>query len=161
MRIIKGVVCVAVVGKAEVLFGKNMGRGQSYYESFCTNNMTPFINASESQIAKAELQNRCDIDAVSLAKLQIGLAETMEEVYLLRKRKRLIVVRKTPEFGEMFLIGPSTERSSSRYPLYGASLAENGMQPFTSFELAEYTASEERRQSGCPVFIATFKIKRL
>jgi hypothetical protein len=161
MRVIKGVVCVAVIDRAEVLFGKNMGRGQRHYEAFCTNNMTPFLNASESQAAKAELQNRSDVDAVSLAKIQIGLAETTEEIYSLRAKKSLIVARKMPEFGEMILVGAFTEGSPSRYPLYGTLLADNGLQPFTSFESAQYTASEEHRQSGCPVFIATFRIKRL
>jgi len=161
MRIIEGVVCIAVVDGAEVLFGKNTGEGQGGHQNFCTNDLTPFLNVSEAKNAKAELKNRFGAEAVSLAKLRIDLAETSRESYMLRKRRRLIVVRKMPEFKETVLIGASNKSARSRYPLYGALLGENGFQSFTSFEPAEYAASEEHRQSGCPVFLATFKFKRL
>ena len=161
MKAIKGFVCIAVIDRAEVLFGKNTGGGQGSHQNFCTNDLTPFLNVSEAKTAKVELQNRFGVKSVSLAKLRIDLAETLRESYALRKRKRLIVARKTPEFRETVLIGAPNEGVRSRYPLYGVLLEENGFQPFTSFEPAEYTANEERRQSGCPVFLATFKFKRL
>jgi hypothetical protein len=162
MRIIKGFICVAAMDKTEVLFGKNMGRGQFHYENFCSNDMTPFTNIFEAKVAQAELQKRSDFDSIYLAGICIGLAETMEEIYSLEKKRRLIVVRKTSEFKEVILIGPCTQEALERYPLYGALLEENGLKPFTSFGPAQYTAGEEHRQTGgCPVFIATFRFKKI
>lgn len=161
MKTIQGFVCIVIMNRREILFGKNMGGGQGHYENFCTNDMTPFKDVSEAQIAKDELQKRSSIQKVSLAELHICLAETMEEIFLLQKEKKIIVIRKAPDkFLPIVLIG-KFEESCNRYPLYGSELSDNGMRPFTSFEKAHYTAGEESRQASCPATLATFEIKRL
>lgn len=165
MREIKGFVCLVVprdtFSTIELLFGKNMGNGQGHYESLESNDLTLFTNRREAQLARDELKQRKDFSEVSLVRIEINMAETLEEADSLRRRKNLIVVRKNPEFfNETLLIGRAIEERR-RYPLYGSLLSDNGMLPFTEFESAEYTAKEEHRQAQCPSFIATFKIKRL
>ena len=161
MEAIKGFVCIAVIDETEVLFGKNMGRGQGHYESLQSNSLTPFAGYHEARAAANELRKRKDVRETSIAILEMALAETIREVYVFRRKRNLVVVRQTPEFRETILIGTLAGECFSRYPLYGALLAENGLRPFTSFQSAMYIAREEARQTQCPVSIATFKIKRL
>jgi len=161
MKAIKGVVCIAVIDETEVLFGKNMGRGQGHYESLQSNGLTPFADYHEARAAADELRKRKDVRETSMAILEMTLAETAREAYALRRKRSLVVVRQIPESRETILIGVPIGERFSRYPLYGALLEENGLRPFTSFQSAMYTAEEEVRQTQCPVSIATFKLKRL
>lgn len=161
MRKIQGFVCIVAIDRSEVLFGKNMGRGQGHYESFQSNNLTPFRDCHEAEIAADELRQRKDICRVSIAIVKMVLAEARREFSAFWNKKSLVVVRNMPEFGEIILIGAPVDEYFSRYPLYGALLTENGLRPFSSFQPAEFTAVEEARQTQCPVSIAIFKIKRL
>lgn len=161
MKAIKGVVCIAVIDRAEVLFGKNMERGQGHYESLQSNGLTSFADYHEARVAADELRKRKDVCEVSVAILEMTLAETAREAFAFRRKRSLVAVRQIPESRETILIGAPVGESFSRYPLYGALLEENGLRPFTSFRPAMYTAQEEARQTQCPVSIATFKLKRL
>jgi len=161
MRKIRGLICIAVSKSGGFFFGKNMGGGRiGAFENFQTNGLTPFVSLAEAEVAKEEIRMISDfkINGVSIIHIEMGLAETMQEIYSLRRKRNLIVVRK--DDNNFLLIGKLNEKFC-RYPLYGSLLQDNGMQPFNSFKNAEWTAKEENRQSGCPVFMATLKIKRL
>jgi hypothetical protein len=163
MRKIEGFICIAAIEGREILFGKNMGKGQGSWQNFETNDLTPFADFSVAKIAKSELENRNRFEKISIAKIEMEVMETEDEINLLRRRKKghWVVVRKISEWGETSLIGASVERSPSRYPVYGAWLTENGITPFSDFEAVEWTAGEEARQAQCAALIAAFKIKRL
>lgn len=162
MRLIKGIVCIAknVMGYG-ILFGKNMGKGTDHYENFCSNGMTPFKNIAEARTAGAEIKMIQDIVSVSLVRIKIDVAENNEELCSLKRKKSLIVIRKEVDFEGLVLIGHLPDGHHGRYPLLGAELSDNDMEPLTSFDVAEYVAQEEHRQSACPVSIASFKFKRL
>jgi hypothetical protein len=165
VRSIKGYVCIAIDLFAsrprEVPFGKNIGKDDRAYQAFQMNNLTPFKSISEAQIARGELEERNDIGMVSIAWIEMKLAETLEEIYLLEGRKNLVVVRSCADEPNKFeLVGYDVRDENPRYPLLGADLTDNGFVPFSSFDTAEYIASEENRQSGSPTSIANFTLER-
>lgn len=167
MRKIRGFVCIAgnknYAGEeqiAEILFGRNMGGGKiGNFENFQTNNLTPFKSLSKAKAAAEGISNMRDVVSVSFAHIRMDIIETEEEISCFKGKRNLVVVRKEEE-GLGLLIGEARE-GAGRYPLYGSELALNGMKPFSSFDDAYYVASEEHRQSQCPAFLATFKLKRL
>ncbi len=165
MKEIRGFVCIADVvegKKVEIrfLFGKNMGRGTGAYESLETNGLTPFANLAEARIAKEQLQHRKNpqFKMVSIAKIEMELAENEKDLFLLRKRKRLVVIMRIPDSKETIPIGRFVEGRPSCYPVPGAYLSDNGLKPFPSFERAEYVGQEVMRQAQCGAQIATFKL---
>lgn len=167
MRIIEGYVCIAVFdggfGLREILFGKDMQDANRTYSNIAINDLTPFENISEAQIAKKELEERDDMKNVSMGSLKMKLAETEEEVFSLEDEKNLIVVVRFIEGGlvDFELIGPCTEGASNRYPRMGSLLEESDWKPFPRYtEELFWVLKEEARQTKAWTSIATFSLQR-
>lgn len=166
MRKIDGYVCIAQIEKLEVLFGQNTTGDGKKSNVFVLNDLTPFATLREAHAAGRELlQERRDITAVSFGRIRMQLATADEEIYAMKRRKSLVVVRMDREFNQMLLIGAVTAEDDTgrgpRYPVCGQLLMDNGIKPFTEFEPALWTAREEVRQAQCPTSMAIFSFKRL
>ncbi|MFH1036528.1 MAG: hypothetical protein V1756_00455 [Patescibacteria group bacterium] len=170
LRKIKGFVCVAETKRGlggfleddSYLFGKNTdGLGDGSYNNIESNNLTSFETRFAARDAGREMRSKRMFRKISVAKIEISLAETQREADSLQRKTNLIVVRRMPEFGgACVLIGVSVE-GRGRYPLYGSTLSRNGLKTISNFESAKWIAQEENRQAGGPVTIGTFSIKKI
>jgi len=93
------------------------------------------------------------------------VAQTEREVYALKDRRDLVVVKIGERIGDFRtheLLGPPTEGKFVLYPSLPAALVvDNGFRAFSDFEEALHIGKEVNRQGGQPAWIATFKMKIL
>lgn len=160
MKHIEGFVCICIVKsdpKLQILFGRNMGQGTGSYENFYTSALTPFESLLKARKAQQELLKRDEFCAVSMGEIIMDIAETLDEVYSFKGKRRLVVLKIHADFGmkEIRLRGPGKAKGA----LPGVDLVENRLKTFNSFRRAEYVAREVNRQGGVPASIATFKLR--
>jgi len=170
MRKIEGYICLvkdqtgSIV--TEYMFGKRIDTSITFnHQNFQSNNLTTFSNLAEAQRAKRQLETRNDFGPqreVSLAIVKMFLMEEDSEVEFFKKKKRnLIVVMLDREAGITVLVGRFVDGKPGMHPLYGARLEYNGMKTISSFDYADFVASEIQRQAQCLSPIGTFHLKRL
>ncbi|MBI4039797.1 hypothetical protein HY389_00380 [Candidatus Daviesbacteria bacterium] len=167
MRHIEGLVCVAAtigIRNGAFLFGKNTGNGTGIYESFRSNDLTPFKDWPEAKQGHRELVETRAKDIfgrIHVAEIRMDLAMTDDELGELKDRNNLIVVMYNHP-NSINLIGRHIDgavNASSTIP--GSLLEYNGFRPIGTYDDAYYIASEAHRQGGCPVKISTFDFKRV
>ncbi|MBI2055260.1 MAG: hypothetical protein HYT39_04210 [Candidatus Sungbacteria bacterium] len=165
MKIVDGFVWVAEDKTTgyHAIFAKNTSPGQAHYESLESNGITPFSSAGAAMAAFEYLGQRRDLKKFRLAHLRLEIAEWESDFEKIKSSpgKRWIVIVQLQQFA---FLGSRTEGRPSAYPLPGAFLWANQLQPFKLFTAAESTAQQAHRQGGGPTTIATFNleiIKRL
>ena len=160
MRFVRGFICLAQAEGQLIPFGTNSGGGQRMYESLYTNGLTPFPNRVVAIQARMQLLKRSDLGAISLAYLEMDVAETEEEITKLATGDRFAVVVRLDK-NEYRLLGRPVEGKPEAYPLPGADLRDNEMQTWPSLEVAVDAARDTARQTMSWTTVAAFRLKRL
>jgi hypothetical protein len=163
MREIKGYVCRAKCknNPRELLFGKNIGNGmgRKNYSNFETNNLTPYATLKEAKKALLNVLKISDVLSAKVQKIEMKLAETVDDCFLFENEKDLIVVWKDDR-GNMNLRGPFVEGTGDvRSAVPGMPSIYNGYITFKSYSAAEYVLSEVCRQAQSPARFATFSLE--
>ncbi|MDP3785404.1 MAG: hypothetical protein Q8R12_05110 [bacterium] len=163
MKHIKGFVLIGRFlgprGFYEMLYGESINNLPRKFESLIFNGLKPFGQKQKALAAKVGLKKFSDLEKISLGWIEMTVAETEEEFYAFKGKKRLVVLKKD-EMG-IQLIGRYVEGKPNIYPLKGAFLSENDFKAFFGFEAALYAAREVNRQAQCGAALATFQLKRL
>ncbi len=158
MKKIEGFLWLAFTKSGRGFFFGADKHNLSGFESFCTNDLTPFPTREKALTACSALEERKDFVRSELVEIKMEMAETDEECYKLDGKKNLVVLMKGD--GGTFLVGRLVSEKRHLYPLPGALLVDNGFKPFVDFEDAFDAAGQINRQ-GAPATLATFKLKRL
>jgi len=162
MRNIKGWVCLArdSGNSCQFLFGK--GINQEGYESLQTNGIVPFTSIREARAAQKLMRKRDDLERVGVADLRMEIAEKPYDISAIKTKRSFIAVMDAMKAeGCVQFFGRQVAGRPTVYPLPGAYLTDNCLQPFKDFESARFAASEIQRQAWCPTKIASFYLKRL
>ena len=168
-REIRGYVCVAMrkieQNAIHLLFGKTVTQRLKAqdYESLATNGLKPFRTLKEALRVSLALEKVSDIESVWLGKIEMRILSQDElSDPDIQRATNLVVVELHGYydfFDETILRGKTSESFPHAIP--GSYLYENDLQPFDSFDSADYAAHEARRQAACPVALATFKLERI
>ena len=158
MKKIEGFLWLAFTKSGRGFFFGADKHNLSGFESFCTNDLTPFPTREKALTACLALKERKDFVRHELVEIKMEMAETNEECHKLEGKKNLVVLMKGD--GGTFLVGRLVSERHHLYPLPGALLADNGFKTFPDFKDALDSAREINRQ-GAPVTLATFQLKRL
>lgn len=152
------------------MFGKKEEeRSNGNYANMGGNGLIPY-DSVEQAVEGAEdfKQKRKGVEEIKIGKLEMEIAESVEEFEEFREKDSLVVIKREVEenyIDESFL-GPIVEGKPDFYPLPGAFLENNGYKPFYSKEWAGsayqrvlYLAGEIARQCQCGGVLATFHLE--
>ena len=154
MKHIRGFICLGILeNKRRIPFGKSVNEGKQSFETFFTNDLTPYDTVFEALLGKFKLEGFNGIARVEIFQIDLRIAETREEFYKFKNRSNLVLI--------MFCTNPiqSTKRiwgeGQARAAMPGVDFIENDFHPFKSFARAEHVASEINRQGQAGVQIAS------
>lgn len=162
MRNVSGYVCIAqmeALYSFELLFGKKTSNGQLPYDTFETNNLTPYDKFREAVDARQYILQTREAVSVAPARIKMRISQAQVELPTLQKEKSLVVVMLVGEDKQLF--GPCVEGRRNAHPLPGASIGDNGFKTFNSLGEAEKLGRAITRQVQVPVQIATFNLEKL
>lgn len=155
MKNVEGYVCVMYFQGRNaiqtILFGKNNGNGQGLYEAIESNNFLTFESKIHASRGLLHLIDRNDFHSGQTGLLKMKIAESLDDIELLRNSKSLVVIWNNE--GINFLLGPIVDGCLHEYPLPGAKLKYTNYTTYTSsdaFDRATYLLKEVNRQAGCP-----------
>ena len=161
MRTTEGFVCVAEVKsdiELQMFFGWPIDKAliAQGYESFQSNGMTPFASFPAAVLARDAMQKRRDFRLVSIAKIEMTVAETPEDWKnpKFQGAGRWVVVFKA-DFNTNLLIGELIHENQAR-AVPGEELITNGVVPFKSLTAAKHAVAEWSRQGASRAYISTF-----
>lgn len=130
-------------------------------DRFNTNGLKPFPTKEDAEKAKAEiLEKRKGVKTVNLARLELDIAETQEEITLLKGKESLVVIADR-EGGDKAILGSAAEGGLKIGYVPGALIETNGGLSFPNYESALYSAQEMVRQARSNSTLARFKIEPL
>jgi len=161
MRKIDGYVCVTQSRREanlNLIFGINTGGGTASYQNIETNDFRPFNTEDDANKGKRDLERIMKFD-VRIAKLEMAIAETEEEIEQLENDNFVVIMR--IEMNWQPILGPYVEGRPFMYPLPGAYLTANGFTTYNSLERAMHQAREVNRQGGCGARIANLRLNYL
>jgi hypothetical protein len=161
MRYVRGFVCVVSIGQQELLFGPNVNLERCLCENFETNGLRPFTSRRLARQGALQLVYRPDFEnlSIQLARLQMEIAESSDEWPKFTRGRSWVVIFNG--WGGQKLIGRLVENRPAEYPLPGAPLALNGLEPIPTIQSAQHIAYEWARQGDSRTQLATFKLTRL
>lgn len=167
MREVCGVVCIATQADAprsDRLFGKFVRFGKKGYESFSTNDLTPFDDLTEAQKAQAELEARNDFSQVALAGIWLRMHPLRGMHYRvndLADKSGLVVVSQDPDSRFYNLWGSRRSDEDFRVGhIPGTLLEMNEFTPFNNFDDAYHCGFQIDRQMQHYPFVAEFRLVR-
>lgn len=167
MQKVKGYIFIAEREGSNFLFGENSGKSsvnKKPYDNFVMNDLTPYSSVEHAE--KCAMQYKNDMKSVKkiyLAKLDMLIAESQEELDYFKNKDNLIVIG----YYDMIALFGRFVKGKGVYPLYGSDFGQNGLKPFRNskkknmFDIIKYYASEAARQGGAKASIATFNLKRI
>lgn len=172
MRRVNGYVCVARTDFGpsfpveEILFGKGIRNGGSYYENLTSNGLVPYNTLGGASEGMKELSERREFSKISLARLRMKIADDAGEFMGLRRSKSVVVIKLERE-GESWdskvvgwsLLGPLVEGKPTLRPIPGARLTQNGFVTFDSLDKALELGREINRQGDSAIWLADFRMK--
>lgn len=165
MKNVKGYVWIGNIDSIKVFLGPDVERRGVGYANFETNGLIPFDSMKSACVMRCRILRRGDFQKLDLAAICMTVAQTEREVYTLKNRHDLVVVKIGERIGNFQtheLLGPPVEARLVLYPSLPAALVvDNGFQTFGDFEAALCIGKEVNRQGGQPAWIATFDIRIL
>jgi hypothetical protein len=157
MRTVDGYVCVAHAGDGRVwLFGKNV-HYDGLDENFEFNGLVPFKTIDEARWAKQKREEHPEFTNVHVKRIRMEVMERDDEISFFVGKISLVAIQTPPNMDDRILYGaivPGRATSMSCNHL-----TDNGLTPFPDFASATRAADEIRRQSLCPVALATFSLQ--
>lgn len=131
-------------------------------ESFMTNGLKLFPDLKSAQEAKNEVITKIKVSHSDISHVRLTIAETPDDLELLKNKKNLVVIQTIPEpIRAHEIIGKSEEKAVTNGYIPGSFFCTNGRKPFDTYDDAEYAAREVRRQAQCRATIATLAIKKI
>ena len=170
MKEINGFVCVATIKSnpsrgvlgQQILFGPS-GSDNRFFNpaNFETNGLTPFRSRRMALSGSKALERRGIFGRTWIATVEMKIAETEQEIYSLKNKHNLVVIKRDPDGLIDEILGPIVGKRPTLYPLPAARVIENGLKTFRSFEPALHVAKEVNRQAQQAIWVATFKLRIL
>ncbi len=166
MKKIKGLVFVVTMVRLankpldqHMLFGPSVHNRPFLFENVESNGMEVFSKLPEARRAMKSFlgQKRAGVLEIQLAQLTIAIAETEEDLKLLRSSRKLIVIV-YEEAKQVALVGRLVEGRHEGGVLPGSRLRYNGLKSIPSMDRALQVAQERKRQCDCGVRIASFDL---
>lgn len=148
MKVKKGYLCIALLGRDRVVFwGKGKAKG-CFCENIQENGLEFFFCKRQAEKAREELSRRGIFQEIFLGHMQLIIAEDVRDRELFRKNENGSFVVIAKNFKEYDLIG-ARKKSTARWASQGGnSLRENGLRPFQDYAKAQECMLQLCHQQG-------------
>jgi len=165
MREIEGYVLISMQPPTQGwwMHGPSVHYPYNFSESFKTNGMVPFESVTDLYLAEAKINASRRVHRAKKARIEMTIAETLEEMEQFEKLRGLILIVYTnlgTENERLEFLGKTTSTGTKLGSFPGSILETNGFRGFASYPKA-MNAYEAVEQEGYRAQLAKFKLRSL